>query len=156
MKFKRYIKDENGNEVLRLKPIEWKVYRYLEEQAEKDPTRWITKRELMIAFPELESGKTNHDECAALNSTRLWLLEALKRDMISHIVVLKNNCFKLAARDDQEYAEQKELNKALNHFKRYWAMKKVIKLDGQGRIIDKNGKVIDDKSLAKRLNDCLF
>lgn len=155
MRFTRYVKDENGNIVsMNLKPIEWQVYRYLEQKAKEDCNLWVTKEELLTQFPQLEKGKTNHDECAELNVIRIHLLEALKRNMISHAVLVKSNTFKIATNESELNSQiDKELEKGIKHFIRAYVMKNKLRLDGQGKFIDCNGKVIDEKSLAKKFNN---
>lgn len=155
MKFQRWTEDENGNKVLHLKDFEWELYRYLEKEAKADSTRWITKQEIMENIPAFKNGVTAHDECALVNSSITWLFEALSRDMISHVVCYESNKCKLAARgtEDAERECNRHMRKALIEFKRYWIVLGAIKLDGQGRMIDKRGNVISEESLAKKFNE---
>lgn len=51
---------------------------------------------------------------------------------------------------EAEKSIQKDYNNAMKLLKRYWQNRGAIKEDGQGKLIDCNGQVITDESLAKR------
>ena len=136
-----------------LTPKDYEVYRYLEQVYLNDKERWVSKEEIMYVLPELfnKSDATSHDICSTLNAIRIRLNENAYNGVINHIVLLTNNCFKLAK--DREEAERfckRDYDNAMKLLTRYWHNIGVIKQDGQGKLIDCRGNVIDENSLAKR------
>lgn len=131
---------------------EYEVYRYLEQVACDDPTRWVSKEELIAKFPQyFIKGEDSHDICSTLNLVRLRINEARAAGKVSHLVLLKDHHFKLCiSREEAEEHINKDFNNAMKLLKRYWQNMGTIKEDGQGKIIDCNGNIITDESLAKR------
>ena len=131
---------------------DYAVYRYLEQVAEENPNKWVSKEELINEFPQyFVKGEDSHDICSTLNMVRLNINRARASGKVSHLVLLKNHQFKLAvSKDEAEKSIQKDYNNAIKLLKRYWQNRGAIKEDGQGKLIDCNGQVITDESLAKR------
>lgn len=131
---------------------DYAVYRYLEQVAEENPNKWVSKEELINEFPQyFVKGEDSHDICSTLNMVRLNINRARASGKVSHLVLLKNHQFKLAiSKDEAEKSIQKDYNNAMKLLKRYWQNRGAIKEDGQGKLIDCNGQVITDESLAKR------
>ena len=131
---------------------DYAVYRYLEKVAEENPDKWVSKDELINEFPQFfVKGEDSHDICSTLNMVRLNINRARASGRVSHLVLLKNHQFKLAVnKDEAEKSIQKDYNNAMKLLKRYWQNRGAIKEDGQGKLIDCNGQVITDESLAKR------
>lgn len=132
-------------------PKEYEVYRYLEQVACDDPTRWVSKEELIAKFPQyFIKGEDSHDICSTLNLVRLRINEARAAGKVSHLVLLKDHHFKLCiSREEAEEHINKDFNNAMKLLKRYWQNMGTIKEDGYGKLIDCNGNVITDESLAK-------
>jgi hypothetical protein len=131
---------------------DYAVYRYLEQVAEENPNKWVSKEELINEFPQyFVKGEDSHDICSTLNMVRLNINRARASGKVSHLVLLKNHQFKLAvSKDEAEKSIQKDYNNAMKLLKRYWQNRGAIKEDGQGKLIDCNGQVITEESLAKR------
>ena len=131
---------------------DYAVYRYLEKVAEESPDKWVSKEELINEFPQFfVKGEDSHDICSTLNMVRLNINRSRASGKVSHLVLLKNHQFKLAvSKDEAEKSIQKDYNNAMKLLKRYWQNRGAIKEDGQGKLIDCNGQVITDESLAKR------
>lgn len=142
--------------MINLKTIDWKIYNYLKDQFKADPKRWLSKQEILDDNPALlkESGATSHDICSSLNSIRLKLNKACHEGQISHLILLHNGNFKIAA--DLEEAKQylyKDYIIGIKRIVRYYENMQVLKRDGQGKLIDCKGNIITEESLAKRFND---
>lgn len=131
---------------------DYAVYRYLEQVAEENPDKWVSKEELINEFPQyFVKGEDSHDICSTLNMVRLRINQARAAGKVSHLVLLKNHQFKLAiSKDEAEKSIQKDYNNAMKLLKRYWQNMGAIKEDGQGKLIDCNGNAITEESLAKR------
>lgn len=131
---------------------EYEVYRYLEQVACEDPTKWVSKEELINEFPQFfVKGEDSHDICSTLNLVRLRINEARAAGKVSHLVLLKDHHFKLCvSREEAEEHIGKDFSNAMKLLKRYWQNMGAIREDGQGKIIDCNGNIITDESLAKR------
>lgn len=132
-----------------MKAKDYTVYRFLERNSD----RWVSKEEIVAEFPELfgKHDETSHDICSTLNTMRLRINKAASEGKLSHIVLLNNNRFKVAtSREEAEKYCKRDFDNAMKLLKRYWQNIGVIKQDGQGKLIDCRGNVIDEKSLAKR------
>ena len=138
-----------------LKKQDYAFYRLLETVAKYEPDRWLSKEELLEMLGEhFKKDEGTHDICAELNISRLKLNKARAGGIISHLVLLKSHKFKLATtRDEVEKYCKRDLENGLKLLTRYWQNIGVLKQDGQGKLIDCRGNVIDDESLAKRFND---
>lgn len=139
-----------------LKPIDWKVYDYLKLKFKEDPKQWISKQQILEDNPTLfnESMSTSHDICSALNLIRIRLNKACNEGQISHLILLHNSKFKIAA--DVAEAKQflyKDFEVGIKRIVRYYENMKVLSRNGQGKLIDCKGNIIDENSLAKRFND---
>lgn len=128
---------------------EYAVYRLLESQ----PDKWFSKGEIVDALPDyFDTGdSTSHDFCSTLNLCRIRLNRAVGIDgRISHHIALKNNHFKLADADDVKEEIRKRKDALWRDYLRLLRLEDVVKYNGQGKLIDCNGKAIDEESLAKR------
>lgn len=141
--------------MINLTTIDWTIYNYLKVKFKEDPTQWISKKQIIEDNPVLKESKTtSHDICSSLNSIRLRLNKASNEGQISHLILLHNSKFKIAA--NVEEAKQylyKDYKIGIKRIIRYYENINVIKRDGQGKLIDCKGNVIDEKSVAKRFND---
>ena len=139
-----------------LKTIDWQVYNFLKTGFRSDPKRWFSKQELLDAIPSLskESGATSHDICSTLNAIRIKLNKASSEGQLSHLILLNKGSFKIAANFDEakEYLSA-DYKVGIKRLIRYYENMKVLKRDGQGKLIDCKGNVITEESLAKRFND---
>lgn len=142
--------------MVELKTIDWTIYEYLKKKFKEDPTQWLSKQQILEDNPILTfaSGETSHDICSNLNRIRLRLNKACNEGQISHLILLSNSRFKIAA-NEQEAKEflYKDFEVGIKRIIRYYENMKVLNRNGQGKLIDCKGNVIDDKSLAKRFND---
>lgn len=142
--------------MIKLKTLDWKVYNYLKAEFKKDNTLWISKKQLLESIPELRANSkaTTHDVCSSLNTIRLRLNKACSDGQLSHLVLLKDSCFKIA-KDREEAKENFERDRkiGIQRLVRYYENIGVLNRDGQGKLIDCKGNVITDESLAKRFND---
>ena len=146
---------EKGKQIV-LKSLDWKVYEYLKNKFKLDPNHWVSKEEFLMDIEELRDrgGSTSHDSCSILNSIRIKLNRASSQGLLSHIILLDNDCFKIAqSKEEAEQYLKRDLNNGLKLIVRYYQNLKVIKEDGQGRLLDRKGNVISEDSLAKKFND---
>lgn len=137
-----------------LKKQDYAFYRLLETIAKYEPNRWVSKEELLEMLSDhFKKDEGTHDICAEFNVSRLRLNQARSMGIITHLVLLKSHKFKLATtRDEVEKYCKRDKDNGLKLLKRYWQNIGVLKQDGQGKLIDCNGNVIDEESLAKRFN----
>lgn len=142
--------------MVNLKTIDWKIYNYLKDRFKEDPTKWISKEEILEDNPTLlkEGAATSHDICSSLNLIRIRLNKACNEGQISHLILLHKSKFKIAASYSEAQAYLKrDLDIGIKHIVRYYENMNVLKRNGQGKLIDCKGNVIDDDSLAKRFID---
>lgn len=139
-----------------LKTIDWTIYNYFKDKFKEDPNKWLSKQEILADNKELlnESGATSHDICSTLNNIRLKLNKACHEGQISHLILLYRGKFKIAANyeEAQQYLYQ-DYKVGIKRIVRYYENMRVLKRDGQGKLIDCKGNVITEKSLAKRFNE---
>lgn len=132
---------------------EWLVYTYLKEQFLDNPYRWISKEEIMERIPEVasESKATSHDVCSNLNLIRIRLNRAGAEGQHYNVILLDNNKFKIAAnKDEAEKYLHKDKEDGLKKLVRYYENMKILKRDGQGRLMDNQNNLISDEDLNKR------
>lgn len=131
-----------------LKTCDWAFYRLLET----NPDKWWSKEELLeLLSDHFEKSEGTHDICAGFNTSRLRLNQARAEGRINHLILLQGHKFKLATtKEEVEKYSRRDFDNGLKLLKRYWQNMGVLKDDGQGKLIDCRGRVIDDNSLAKR------
>ena len=130
---------------------DYKVYRYLEQVAIENPDKWVSKEELINAFPQDFRKGTGHDICPSINSFRLRANEARAKGLVSHLCLIKDDKFKLAiSKEEAEKYIQKDYENGIKLLTRYWQNMGAIRDDGQGKLIDCRGNVITEESLAKK------
>lgn len=144
------------NELTQLTSLDWAIYNYLKKHFKEDPKRWLSKEEILNDNQGLlhEYKKTSHDICSRLNNIRIKLNKACSEGQINNLVLLNKGHFKIAA--DIEEAKiflYKDYEVGIKRVIRYYENIKVLKRDGQGRLMDCKGNVINEKSLAKRFHD---
>jgi hypothetical protein len=142
--------------MIRLHTKDWKVYNYLLHKAALDMNYWVSKEEIIQEFPELftSSDATSHDVCSTLNAIRLRLNKARAEGQLTHLVLLDNHKFKLATSEEEveKYCKRDKEN-GIKLLVRYYQNIGVLKTNGQGKLIDCKGNVIDENSLAKRITE---
>lgn len=142
--------------MVNLRSLDWKIYNYLKDRFKEDPTQWVSKQEILDDNPALlnESEATSHDICSNLNLIRLRLNKACNEGQISHLILLHNSKFKIAANvEEAKKFLYKDFETGIKRIVRYYENMNVLKRNGQGKLIDCKGNVIDETSLAKRFND---
>ncbi len=141
--------------MIKLTSIDWEVYSYLKKKFKEDPTQWVSKNQLITDIPALKLSKaTSHDVCSTLNSIRIKLNKASNEGQISHLILLHKSKFKIACNvEEAKKYLYKDYLTGIKRIIRYYENMKVLKRDGQYKLIDCKGNVIDDKSLAKRFED---
>lgn len=142
--------------MISLNTLDWNVYTYLKHSFKDDPKRWVSKQELLEGIERLRQSKseTSHDICSSLNSIRLRLNQAANEGQLSHLVLLNNGKFKIAADLDEATEHlKKDYNIGIKRLVRYYENMRVLKRDGQGKLMDCKGNIITEESLAKRFND---
>lgn len=132
---------------IKLTTRDWQFYNLLLS----DTSKWWTKQEILEKVEGFNANDTAHDYCACMNSTRIKLNEALFEGQLSHYVLLKDNAFKLAESEEEMQEIVEKMKKQLwKNYLRFLGATKVIKENGQGKLIDCKGNVISEDSLAKR------
>lgn len=143
--------------MIKLTTTEWTVYNYLKAKFKEDPNKWVTKREILEDNESVLSaskGETSHDICANLNAIRIKLNKACHEGQLSHLILLHNSSFKIAANlEEANKYLYKDYEIGIKRIIRYYENMRVLKRDGQGKLIDCKGNVITEESLAKRFND---
>lgn len=140
----------------KLTTVDWTIYNYLKDQFKKDPKRWIKKEQILYDNQNILSCSpyTSHDICSKLNLIRIRLNKAANEGQISHLILLDNGHFKIAANlEEAKKYLYKDYQIGIKRIVRYYENMKVLSRDGQGKLIDCKGNVITEESLAKRFND---
>lgn len=142
--------------MINLTSEEWSIYNYLKKKFKENPNNWVSKVEILNDNRSIlnESCSTSHDICSRLNQIRIRLNKACSEGQLSHLILLHKGYFKIAA--DQEEAKEylyTDYKIGIRRIIRYYENMKVLKRDGQGKLIDCKGNVITEESLAKRFND---
>ena len=150
------VRNKKQTTLTALTTVDWAIYNYLKEQFKMDPKRWLSKKEILEDNADIlkGNGETSHDICSTLNLIRLKLNKASHEGQLSHLILLHNGSFKIAA--DMEEAKAylyKDYKLGIKRIVRYYENMKVLRRDGQGKLIDCKGNVITEESLAKRFND---
>ena len=143
--------------MIKLTTTEWTVYNYLKAKFKEDPNKWVSKQEILEDNESVLSaskGETSHDICANLNAIRIKLNKASHEGQLSHLILLHNSRFKIAANaEEAKRYLYKDYQIGIKRLIRYYQNINVLENDGQGRLIDRKGNVITEESLAKRFND---
>ncbi len=111
--------------------------------------RKITVREICEKMPDYYY--LNEKECNYSNCPNLYKdIDYLNHAKFRKIICKDNGGFYLATEEEALIYEEKLKIEALKSFSEYWTIHNKIKADGQGVIIDADGKTIEDSSRAKR------
>lgn len=93
----------------------------------------------------------NEKECNYSNCPNLYKdIDYLNRAKFRKIICKDNGGFFLATEKEAVIYEKKLLNEALKSFSEYWTVHNKVNANGQGLILDANGKLIEESSHAKR------
>ena len=144
--------DEKFPQKTSLTPRQWQLYRLIYHNSFVEE-RLTTQREIYenIEGYEWNEDIKSHDHCSAI-----W--KDVKDNNMSfehdHIIISKNFQYWIGSEEEnKEFL--KNLWKAVSpRLTRYWNYAKKLKLDGQGKLLDKNLNVIDEDSKAKRFFEC--
>lgn len=117
----------------------------------KNPSRWVSKEEILNETKLFNRSYGKHDICATINSARLRLNQAVFEGKLEHLVLLDDNRLKLAETEEEavNYLKRDFVN-AIKLLKRYYNNVAVIKRNGQGKLLDSENIPIDE-SLEKRI-----
>ena len=129
---------------------QWAFYRYLKEQNEIDPNRWISKEEIYwgtlglkgVDYRLNESPKV-HDICSTMNAD----MEAINNDeVIEKLVILNDNHFKIATElEALEYIEKLEERARKISIRKNRLVYK-FKKHGQYKLLSNKNVPIDESS----------
>ena len=130
---------------------EWRLYKYLREQATIDPNHWVSHEEICEALPDIF--EMNHQAVSKMCCSRIqhYILRINANVEIEKIILYKQQKYKLAANAEEalEFIERKLLKRALRSFKRYWVLREKIESNGQGKLISNRDRAIDKHSHAR-------
>lgn len=117
----------------------------------KNPSRWVSKEEILNETDLFNRSYGKHDVCSTINTSRIRLNQAVYEGQIEHLVLLDDNKLKIAETEEEaiEYLKRDFVN-AIKLLKRYYNNVAVIKRDGQGKLLDSKNIPIDE-SLEKRI-----
>lgn len=143
-----------------LSPVEWLVYRYIRKKTyQGGEDRWTTQKELVDAInadPNIEV-KLTYNEADYNHCRGLWtIINGINQSgRVPKIIVTKNYKYKLgnAAEVRDYFAKQRK--DALKKLARLRTLERRASMNGQGTILDSEGKVIDEESTARRYFESL-
>lgn len=108
----------------------------------------ITVAEICERMPQFY--RLNAKECNYSNCPNLYKdIDYINRAKFRKIICKDNGGFFIANEKEALIYEKKLMKEALKSFSEYWTIHNKIKDNGQGVIIDANGKVIEEQSHAK-------
>ena len=134
---------------MKLKERQLKLYEYIMYKTKMGD--WTTKEDIGLHFTEnwyrLEKitnkkGKVFHN-CPLIYYDIRAINES---DEVDNIIIVNNNNFKLATKEEAEAYAQRLFHRALGRMKVYSHLCRKMKLDGYARLIDNEGNVIDETS----------
>lgn len=124
---------------------QWKLYNLLKRAPYGE---WTTQDEILDMIPEYrETNRKSHDKCPTIWSDIQKINFA---ETIEKIIIIDNFKYKLAENQAElkEYADM-YMYKALLGLERYHNITRKMGLNGQMKIVDHRGKVIDGTTEAR-------
>jgi hypothetical protein len=117
----------------------------------KNPSRWVSKEEILTETKLFNRSYGKHDICSNINNTRIRLNQAVFEGKLEHLVLLDDNKLKIAETEEEaiNYLKRDFVN-AIKLLKRYYNNVAVIKRNGQGKLLDSENIPINE-SLEKRI-----
>jgi len=134
-----------------LTPRQWALYRLIKQNTEQG--RKTSQNEIcaVIEGYNLLPKESGHDRCPAI-----WVdingEEGLNwHPSIEKAILTENFEYWIGSKEEVEAYLDKQWNTGIYpRLKRYWDMKRKVQKDGQGKLIDCHGKILDDESEARR------
>ena len=143
-----------SEEESKLTPKHWALWRLVEHNSlvehRKTSQKEICDKLGEYGFVYDESDKT-HDHCSTI-----WTIvkDNNESNEHQHIIISKNFEYWIGSQEENEKYLQ-DLWKALApRLSRYWNYYKKLQKHNQGRLLDKNGNVIDEDSKAQAFFNC--
>ena len=136
---------------IKLNTRQWKFYNYLKEQAFEDGDRWVSKWEISVAITDYEYNNSPyaHDECSTMNGDRIAINNSQEVDKL---ILVDNNCFKVAKLDEAIELEQDLHNQAMKLLGRMSFIQEKRRRNNQGKVLSNQLNPIDDKSRAEKFH----
>lgn len=145
-------KEERNEQKSELTPTHWDLYRLIYHNSlvehRKTTQKEITEK---IPFFEWDDDEKCHDHCVAV-----WRYIKDNNESLEHDKIIISKNFKYwvgSAKETKRFL--RDLWKALSpRLKRYWKYVAKTKMDGLGKLFDKNGNPIDDNGKARAFHEC--
>ena len=135
-----------------LTPTHWELYRLIYHNSFVEH-RKTTQKEICekIPFFEWDDDEKCHDHCVAV-----WKYIKDNNESLEHDKIIISKNFKYWIGSKQETARfLRDLWKALApRLVRYWKYVDKTKMDGLGKLIDKNGNLVESGSRARAFHEC--
>lgn len=136
----------------KLTPRQWELYRLIYHNSLVEH-RKTTQREIYekVNGYEWNEDENTHDHCVAIWKDIKDNNESLEHDKL---IISKNFEYWIGSEEEtQKYLQ--DLWRALApRLKRYWNYVNKTKMDGLGKLIDKNGNIIDENSKSNKFYEC--
>lgn len=116
----------------------------LEYLKKQDNKRWVSKKEICNAMPEIfvyNENKNSHDECVYLWSCKNFINNNV--EMFDYIIISnKKGEIKIPSDEEARKFLENEFRNCCIKFKRYWNKAKSLKLINQGKLDETFYKII--------------
>lgn len=136
----------------KLTPRQWELYRLIYHNSMVEH-RKTTQKEICdtISGYEWNDDVRSHDHCSAIWKDIKDNNESFEHDKI---IISKNFEYWIGSETETRKYLQMLWENVSARLTRYWNYVKKTQMDGQGKLIDKNGNVINDMSKARAFFEC--
>lgn len=146
------VEEEKNPQKSSLTPRQWELYRLIKHNSFVEH-RKTTQKEIcdkINGYEWVDDDKV-HDHCSTIWKDIKDNNESLEHDKI---IISKNFTYWIGSEEEtQKFL--RELRKALEpRLKRYWNYVSKTKMDGLGKLFDKNNNPVDDNSKARKFYEC--
>ncbi|MCK9576971.1 MAG: hypothetical protein M0R51_13800 [Clostridia bacterium] len=131
-------------------PRQWKLYRLIRDNTlNNNPP--LTQKEICDAFPyDFIYNERPNDKCPMIWQDVDFINS---RYEVEKIIVVDRFTYRLGTKTECEDYANKLLVGAVKKFRRYWAVNKKMEMDGQGKLVSAQDKIIDEKSQARAFTE---
>lgn len=127
--------------VPKLTTRQWGLYNLLKS----DPSHWFTQKEICEAVEgyEYNDDELCHDHCPSIRQDKV-VINASPR--VDGIIVLKNNCFKMATYEEYKQERASHIARLKSQVKQIQDMDFKMKQDGQYKLFNNIMEVLNDSN----------